>query len=168
MAEFHNQGSPPRLRGEGGDAVGVHQLVGITPAPAGRRHWIPAHIPIKRDHPRACGEKMPRPLRYRQRLGSPPRLRGEDPPGYPPSSLRRITPAPAGRSFSTLRKSSTEGDHPRACGEKHIEGLVANTALGSPPRLRGEAGIYASVCRPRRITPAPAGRSVYKSVTIFM
>ena len=70
-------GSPPRVRGEGGDVVVDKCGHGITPACAGRRPFLHADFEQGEDHPRVCGEKS---TAFATRLpcaGSPPRVRGE-------------------------------------------------------------------------------------------
>ena len=50
-------------------------------------------------------------------------------------------------------------DHPRGCGENTVLGFCCNSALGSPPRMRGKPQ---QGCRTRRcggITPADAGKT---------
>ena len=111
------------------------------------------------DHPRACGEKAFPALPAHNSRGSPPRLRGEGPPTTLQRSWRRITPAPAGRSWITFPFSSYSGDHPRACGEKGDAAAPGGLRCGSPPRLRGEGHKPNGGCVDIRITPAPAGRS---------
>ena len=95
----HTQmGSPPRMRGEGPMYTAAEIASRITPAHAGRSSrtaalWLPCE-----DHPRACGEKSTTIPAGTLRLGSPPRMRGEEPPKVPRRPALRITPAHAGRS----------------------------------------------------------------------
>ena len=71
-------------------------------------------------------------------MGSPPRMRGKT------SALDvlplpcGITPAYAGKSSEDTRRSGTNGDHPRVCGEKSFENGVKGYFEGSPPRMRGK------------------------------
>ena len=71
-------------------------------------------------------------------MGSPPRMRGKA------SALDvlplpcGITPAYAGKSSEDTRRSGTNGDHPRVCGEKSFENGVKGYFEGSPPRMRGK------------------------------
>ena len=70
----------------------------------------------------------------------------------------RITPAYAGkRTFVGFSDRQTE-DHPRVCGEKLI--MPAGTAWlkGSPPRMRGKAGLHYNAVFTGGITPAYAGK----------
>ena len=71
-----------------------------------------------------------------------------------------IIPARAGSRPRTSTRPVSSGDHPRACGEQGLIGLLAVVPAGSSPRVRGAA---CSV-RPRvgdcRIIPARAGSSL--------
>ena len=67
------------------------------------------------------------------KAGSPPRVRGK---------RRQVF------SCATLF-----GDHPRACGEKHVESLSGTGALGSPPRMRGRHCNVEIAGKLRQITP---------------
>ena len=75
---FAKIGSPPRMRGKEGVALLSGQIVGITPAYAGKRAAANFHLGTTRDHPRVCGEKrMPPRIGFWLR-GSPPHVRGKD------------------------------------------------------------------------------------------
>ena len=54
----------------------------------------------------------------------------------------RITPAYAGKSCWTVLVSTDFWDHPRVCGEKHIDKRIIHDGIGSPPRMRGKGGLY--------------------------
>ena len=156
-------GSPPRLRGEVHTDKNIRMACRITPAPAGRRIPHFCRISAIRDHPRACGEKkagQPRPHHGR---GSPPRLRGEGPGDHHRAVRPGITPAPAGRSPVPGLFLNLLQDHPRACGEKSLGRHSAIAGYRSPPRLRGEEAADRLRLAAGRITPAPAGRSQYRS-----
>ena len=69
-----------------------------------------------------------------------------------------ITPARAGKSSPGVIISASGRDHPRACGEKWLLCVPKESALGSPPRVRGKGERR---CRRRwraGITPARAGK----------
>ena len=70
---------------------------GITPAHAGKSHFLAVYFRLIQDHPRACGEKRRVPAHGWRRLGSPPRMRGKDRevPGF--VAGEGITPAHAGK-----------------------------------------------------------------------
>ena len=70
-------GSPPRVRGKVTASVGIAVAPGITPACAGKRWPETETSPPRRDHPRVCGEKYERRRKKKDRLGSPPRVRGK-------------------------------------------------------------------------------------------
>ena len=133
-------GSPPRVRGEAQYVVQWSSPSGITPACAGRsRGTYPLSCAVL-DHPRVCGEKSPSPCILGIDVGSPPRVRGEEGIGYACQAFVRITPACAGRSILYKIKNPCWWDHPRVCGEKCSLIWSICVCMGSPPRVRGEAG----------------------------
>ena len=86
-------------------------------------------------------------------------MRGEDIIGVGCCCAGGITPAHAGRSIGRAHACAAAKDHPRACGEKREFARFEPLNLGSPPRMRGEAGLAARHRAKSRITPAHAGRS---------
>ena len=68
------------------------------------------------------------------------RVRGKGDFAKLPRQNGRITPACAGKRWSSGRKSAAKRDHPRVCGEKRIFRMVFATDWGSPPRVRGKEG----------------------------
>ena len=91
------QGSSPRVRGEGDEGLGDLCGDGIIPAGAGRRGPT---SPIWRwgwDHPRGCGEKSAMDRHLGRTRGSSPRVRGEVVKGPRRDALGGIIPAGAGR-----------------------------------------------------------------------
>ena len=90
------------------------------------------------DHPRMCGEKLYRGIRYPWSVGSPPHVRGKDSYHIRGMAADRITPACAGKRSGRTAVSKTAWDHPRMCGEKaHAADALVNE-LGSPPHVRGK------------------------------
>ena len=72
-----NRGSPPPMRGKGGEFVSYSVRTGITPAYAGKsRKPMHCRKPVQ-DHPRLCGEKENQDGKERGLLGSPPPMRGK-------------------------------------------------------------------------------------------
>ena len=69
-----------------------------------------------------------------------------------------ITPACAGKRNRFGSTSSTTGDHPRVCGEKHLSALLVYCFRGSPPRVRGKVRAVLIVSFVAGITPACAGK----------
>ena len=151
-------GSPPRMRGKGGEGVERAAFVGITPAYAGKRIAELQTPAVSWDHPRVCGEKVPITCVPKYALGSPPRMRGKEKYSATKKHGPRITPAYAGKSYKVMGNGSCSQDHPRVCGEKFSGARLCNRCMGSPPRMRGKAFL-----RQRRkfavgITPAYAGK----------
>ena len=136
---------------------GLH--FGITPAHAGKSLVQMPQIVSIEDHPRTCGEKIPRTTPYREALGSPPHMRGKVPHPRIQQADARITPAHAGKSSLYWSMSSVFQDHPRTCGEKTAREIPHKQKMGSPLHMRGKARWEHRARLPRRITPAHAGKS---------
>ena len=71
-------GSPPRVRGTGGDYIKLDSSARITPACAGNSSSPAPWLRRRRDHPRVCGEQLELLPGYCKSMGSPPRVRGTD------------------------------------------------------------------------------------------
>ena len=112
------QGSPPRMRGKALAPAPTIDIIGITPAYAGKSRILSSFPTRFWDHPRVCGEKHPLRGCCYSRQGSPPRMRGKGDSAVLLSVLRRITPAYAGKSPGSVYSSCLAWDHPRVCGEK--------------------------------------------------
>ena len=132
------QGSPPRVRGKVWRSPAAPGTQGITPACAGKRRPVPSPRSTRQDHPRVCGEKPPKGCGLNLILGSPPRVRGKDVSGADATPWIRITPACAGKSFTSMKCFRAIQDHPRVCGEKTEIAYVVFLSEGSPPRVRGK------------------------------
>ena len=159
ISAVSSRGSPPRVRGEETACRDAARALRITPACAGRRTFWKNPAEVGEDHPRVCGEKRAQDRQTPPRVGSPPRVRGEDCLYQLPHRISRITPACAGRSGGRRPDAARKPDHPRVCGEKVYPGCADFNAEGSPPRVRGEVPDGGLVDLRRRITPACAGRS---------
>ena len=138
IKDAEDEGSPPRMRGKGLSPQARFSLPRITPAYAGKSHCQTDDIPVLRDHPRVCGEKKLFVHLYVEKLGSPPRMRGKDVVACICAELERITPAYAGKRAGPMALSTTNGDHPRICGEKPHYLPSCPNSLGSPPHMRGK------------------------------
>ena len=154
-------GSPPHMQGKEMPKGLVHRAAGITPAYAGKRTLFFVHYANGRDHPRVCGEKRFLPPSLAFYGGSPPRMRGKVFKKTTGVLPKGITPAYAGKSLRLLGFPRSSQDHPRICGEKLMNISTPTALQGSPPRMRGKAGIAAGTCRAVRITPAYAGKSLH-------
>ena len=151
------------MRGKGEFVMPVISCKGITPAYAGKRWYAQNSSCQCQDHPRLCGEKMCDVQSANRAEGSPPPMRGKEEYSPLKNDLTRITPAYAGKSLRFLTRNQHFQDHPRLCGEKCYTSCPAGLSLGSPPPMRGKvyrAGVQST--NPR-ITPAYAGKRVYRS-----
>ena len=90
-------GSPPRMRGKGLQGHQARCRHGITPAYAGKSHWLFRGFLSERDHPRVCGEKKKACARFCMTTGSPPRMRGKVLVALLDLAEIGITPAYAGK-----------------------------------------------------------------------
>ena len=154
------KGSPPRVRGKAPFPPAAPWGPWITPACAGKRSQLQCKRPDTRDHPRVCGEKLVCYSLHVVFQGSPPRVRGKGDLQIGASSLSGITPACAGKSSARHWKRPATRDHPRVCGEKNMERIVALGIQGSPPRVRGKACLLSRFLVLPGITPACAGKRV--------
>ena len=147
------------MRGKLVPTLFVCVAVRITPAHAGKTRSRSRKARPRTDHPRACGENCSTPPMRTKCSGSPPRMRGKRKNGKSGAIYRRITPAHAGKTLWSLRRSRAPKDHPRACGENSPGLLACLAACGSPPRMRGKHPKTASIEAADRITPAHAGKT---------
>ena len=152
------QGSPPPMRGKAENLDKRIRANGITPAYAGKRETSSEDILLSQDHPRLCGEKLGYVAYFIPIKGSPPPMRGKVLTGLINRLLVRITPAYAGKSLAVGALWIHDKDHPRLCGEKVTIRKSGKYRIGSPPPMRGKAGMikYSDVIH--RITPAYAGK----------
>ena len=152
-------GSPPHTRGKVPVNFPWMCLDRITPAHAGKTPS--ARITMSRwwDHPRTRGEKSLNPIPPNRRWGSPPHTRGKADHQEDPSGGAGITPAHAGKSFSSSMALCRCRDHPRTRGEKAGKTFRTILVIGSPPHTRGKDGRNLFRRGPAGITPAHAGKS---------
>ena len=152
-------GSPPRVRGKVQKVRHSRFFAGITPACAGKRSWPTSTKIPARDHPRVCGEKSLKGVTLTAPAGSPPRVRGKVVDRFSYAVAFGITPAYAGKRFSSFPYVTQERDHPRVCGEKAGGRHHVSHCEGSPPRMRGKGVVHVLVPEELGITPAYAGKS---------
>ena len=150
-------GSPPRARGKGHLVFLAGDLVGITPACAGKSPAFPVWSLRRWDHPRMRGEKFEIDTPAGLRAGSPPHARGKGLCQQPGAFCFGITPAYAGKSIPARPGCRCCRDHPRVRGEKLSRPAGERCNGGSPPRARGKVFCRCSQTRRGRITPACAG-----------
>ena len=75
---------------------------------------------------------------------------------------RGITPADAGKTTSRPCSGAGCQDHPRGCGENISAARRIANLQGSPPRMRGKLDTPAEETETDRITPADAGKTVFR------
>ncbi len=120
LNKYGSEGSSPRLRGTRARRIRIRSDAGIIPALAGNTNGLTTQLVLLRDHPRACGEHLPRSMSAIRLTGSSPRLRGTlTLPAIGPHE-DGIIPALAGNTTRSTRRTRPPRDHPRACGE-HLQ-----------------------------------------------
>ena len=97
---FARKGSPPRVRGKDFQPPAVFDVIGITPACAGKSIAAISLCRKSGDHPRVCGEKLLCIIKGGFSLGSPPRVRGKVVFFDFFARFKGITPACAGKRSS--------------------------------------------------------------------
>ena len=158
-SEASAAGSPPRVRGKLVGCSPSRSVSGITPACAGKTGREQRGSVSHGDHPRVCGENLTHGLRYLNLPGSPPRVRGKRSGCTRLPTMRRITPACAGKTSLENLDHKRLQDHPRVCGENQLIDSTISVPAGSPPRVRGKQNRrYHRLPRPG-ITPACAGKT---------
>ncbi len=92
--------------------------------------------------------------------GSPPRMRGKQSATFLCASVRRITPADAGKTPRSKSPQAMLRDHPRGCGENPRYSTQHFSRQGSPPQVRGKPERNISGRSGFGITPAGAGKTL--------
>ena len=152
-------GSPPRMRGKHFALGTLDCAKRITPADAGKTTLRRLMRQSPQDHPRGCGENSTVCADMLVSSGSPPRMRGKH--GFHTCAhlVRGITPADAGKTRLIGMPFCQLWDHPRGCGENHIQRKLSVCKQGSPPRMRGKLDNPTLRQGTVRITPADAGKT---------
>ena len=118
---------------------GVRVLhIRITPADAGKTLELIGIENLAWDHPRGCGENIPRIAVENPVGGSPPQVRGKLISVFVLFGSTGITPAGAGKTTLAGRAHRMSKDHPRRCGENKAPFAGVFGQLGSPPQVRGK------------------------------
>ena len=113
---FVLDGSSPRMRGK---RTAFHETVDkfrIIPAHAGQTGTARPRTRWPTDHPRACGANSDMSMTALVKPGSSPRMRGKRFDRHRYAVTFRIIPAHAGQTTAATRKTTSNSDHPRACG----------------------------------------------------
>ena len=119
----------------------------VSPAYAGKRRTIPRRRSAAPDHPRVCGEKLYPICSSIDLWGSPPRMRG--------------------KAKEEPYRPCHPGITPRMCGEKSAVPLATPVRVGSPPHVRGKEKLLGKGRGKSRITPACAGKSKSKALSMM-
>ena len=90
---------------------------GITPARAGKTNYNDNPIDKWWDHPRSCGKDVDGGIHLAPYQGSPPLVRERPYTLIDDVGNMRITPARAGKTYSSWSVSANIPDHPRSCGK---------------------------------------------------
>ena len=150
------------MRGKADVVLNRIDRIGITPAYAGKRVIRSSFHKLFQDHPGLCGEKQHFFYFLVYTGGSPPPMRGKVLQSKKNHATGGITPAYAGKSCNRFRTSGSGGDHPRLCGEKPASSSLVMFQPGSPPPMRGKALQFFEKQQDRRITPAYAGKRLFR------
>ena len=152
-------GSPPQVRGKLRVTSDFRNVVGITPAGAGKTKSTATCDCIREDHPRRCGENRHGDTARHGNVGSPPQVRGKQRRHNKCRTEKGITPAGAGKTAYMSAPLIFSGDHPRRCGENGTFWSTAQDETGSPPQVRGKLLQALFLACATRITPAGAGKT---------
>ena len=155
-----NSGSSPRVRGTAAGRAVRFRLARFIPARAGNGHARHRGRPAHPVHPRACGERTGTMVATNQNPGSSPRVRGTVAKSSAHGIGTRFIPARAGNGDSHRPPLFGPPVHPRACGERNLDGGAADRVGGSSPRVRGTARRKDRGCGEHRFIPARAGNGI--------
>ena len=143
------------------------------PCPLGGRAWGHRNIPAyagktghwavssrkNAEHPRVCGENEREFISHPHHAGTSPRMRGKLALLQKPVKHVRNIPAYAGKTSFTTWVTSYQEEHPRVCGENHIDTRLSTDRIGTSPRMRGKPTGGAKVGSEIRNIPAYAGKT---------
>ena len=129
----------PRLCGEKCHGRGRGDSIGGSPPPMRGKDVVTTVVAAPdRITPAYAGKRFPHQVLLTVRQGSPPPMRGKVQLTMFALCAIRITPAYAGKSYTLLQVFWCCWDHPRLCGEKRQWQTAKQTAVGSPPPMRGK------------------------------
>ena len=156
------------MRGKLRKNLALNATVRITPAGAGKTGFLLPPPEAGRDHPRRCGENPRRQADRVELPVSPPQVRGKPSPACQTSSVRRITPAGAGKTLVEHPRRKTNRNHPRRCGENRHQFRHPRRRKGSPPQVRGKPAALNQTALCPGITPAGAGKTSAKDTKLIV
>ena len=158
----------PRTRGEKvGKSLSMQKDIGSPPHTRGKVYQTPQTVPRTRITPAHAGKRDHSFIVLGQ-YGDHPRTRGEK---YILCQDRHngtgITPAHAGKRIKKCGGKLNMVDHPRTRGEKLGANLFQILVAGSPPHTRGKGIVAKSLRAETRITPAHAGKSSTRLISML-
>ena len=117
----NGKGSSPRVWGQDLMTCQQKSTERIIPTRVGTRRYVQPTTANPEDHPHACGDKKYMSETGDERIGSSPRVWGQESYRYNVTSIHRIIPTRVGTSHSLFAVSHQRKDHPHACGDKTKE-----------------------------------------------
>ena len=154
---IQDEGSSPRVWGQVCKVCSKLNEVRIIPTRVGTSDTFSSDTPQGRDHPHACGDKMPNIVFAVQVLGSSPRVWGQVAQVLNASWDKRIIPTRVGTRESTKAHPSKLEDHPHACGDKQLSTTAHTRRSGSSPRVWGQVDIAVNTADSAGIIPTRVG-----------
>ena len=152
-------GSSPLTRGKQAASRGCCVAARLIPTHAGKTLSSAGFPYTERAHPHSRRENRNRSYRPSSNLGSSPLMRGRLGRHRHGLQDRGLIPAHAGKTLSSLSRTSRGGAHPRSRGENHFEYAKPENVKGSSPLTRGKRiGNHHLHARPGLI-PAHAGKT---------
>ncbi len=152
-------GSAQRARGTLRNAGERRHLRRFSPACAGNtsRRWL--SVLSRTVQPRVRGEHLTTAQGYSDAYGSAPRARGTRRRGHLEREDRRFSPACAGNTTTSPRRSSPGSVQPRVRGEHYDLPYHVHPSDGSAPRARGTPLTNQRRICQVRFSPACAGNT---------
>ena len=120
-----------------------------------------------KDHPHACGDKHNSLATFSRLLGSSPRVWGQAFLSINGVSSFRIIPTRVGTRILKTLRPRLSWDHPHACGDKTWNTSPRKRALGSSPRVWGQASSNHCARVTDLIIPTRVGTSLINGGSFF-
>ena len=151
--------SSPRVWGQDRCAISCINVPRIIPTRMGTRQCIFPRKYKGGDHPHAYGDKRLFGGNKHGRLGSSPRVWGQDLQTKTIRQKQRIIPTRMGTRNRQINLCNGNWDHPHAYGDKQkiIDGVLQG--LGSSPRVWGQVITLQLTASAIRIIPTRMGTS---------
>ena len=111
-------GSSPRVWGQVATFDSIVICMRIIPTRVGTRGDMLSISPRWNNHPHACGDKRANREKCKYKLGSSPRVWGQESVKCVDDDSTRIIPTRVGTSFNVYECVCLLQDHPHACGDK--------------------------------------------------